>query len=73
MATSLRNVGNSRLFWTATALACCLGCKDFNLRGDGFSESFNEAAGYERPTERTAPSFGVSTKAKEIERDFGVK
>lgn len=64
--------------WIATLaglaiLATAGGCRDFDLRGDGFSESFNEAAGVERPSEKSAPAFGVSNKAREIERDFGVK
>ena len=54
-------------------LACQAGCARFNPRGDGFRESFSEAAKYERQAEPSAPSFGYSQKAREIERDFGVK
>ena len=74
MKASTHRYGSATRLLLAAALSVgCLGCKDFDLRGDGFAESFNGAAQLERPPERAAPAFGVSTKAREIERDFGVK
>lgn len=61
------------LFSIGISLACLSGCARFNPRGDGFRESFSSAAHFERPVEPSAPSFGYSQKAREIERDFGVK
>lgn len=49
------------------------GCSNFNPRGDGFSESFEQSSGVKRPVEPSAKPYGYSTKAQEIERDFGVR
>ncbi|MCE9608076.1 MAG: hypothetical protein K8U03_24585 [Planctomycetia bacterium] len=50
------------------------GCSSFNkLRGDGFNDSFEQSAGYKRPDEKSSKPYGFSTKAQEIERDFGVR
>lgn len=48
------------------------GCNQANLRGDGFGDSFTESAGMERPKEKSAIPSGFTTKAREIERDFGI-
>jgi hypothetical protein len=53
-------------------LACVTSCARFNPRGEGFRETFSEAAQYQRQSEPSAPAFGYSEKARQIERDFGV-
>jgi len=65
-----------RLRFSAAAilsLGALGGCSNFNPRGDGFSESFEQSAGVKRPVEPSAKPYGYSTKAQEIERDFGVR
>ncbi|MGC3968629.1 MAG: hypothetical protein QM775_14990 [Pirellulales bacterium] len=57
----------------AFGFAISIGCNNVNVRGDGFSESFTESARVKRPEEQSAKPFGFSTKAREIEADFGVK
>ncbi|MBL9094471.1 MAG: hypothetical protein JNL96_24830 [Planctomycetaceae bacterium] len=57
----------------ATIVATTTGCQNFNLRGDGFRETFNDTAGYKRPKEPTSPISGFSTKARQIESDLGVR
>jgi hypothetical protein len=63
--TSLLSIG--------IGLACLVGCARFNPRGDGFQESFIDAAQYKRSTEPSALPSAYSEKARSIERDFGVK
>ncbi|MBA4018642.1 MAG: hypothetical protein C0483_15865 [Pirellula sp.] len=60
------------MFGCALAISCGIGCNKANLRGDGFGESFTESAGLERPKEKSARPSGFTTKAREIERDFGI-
>jgi hypothetical protein len=67
------NFRRAALFAIGVGLTCLTGCARFNPRGDGFQESFSDAAQYQRQNEPSAPSFGYSQKAREIERDFGVK
>jgi hypothetical protein len=55
------------------SLGASAGCSNFNPRGDGYSESFEQSAGVKRPVEPSAKPFGYSTKAQEIERDFGIR
>lgn len=56
----------------ALATLSGIGCNKASLRGDGFGESFTESAGLERPKEKSAKPSGFTTKAREIERDFGI-
>jgi hypothetical protein len=72
-SASSPNIRRATLLSIGISLACLAGCARYNPRGDGFRESFSEAAHYERQVEPSAPSFGYSQKAREIERDFGVK
>ena len=58
---------------TILSLGTSTGCSNFNPRGDGYSESFEQSAGVKRPVEPSAKPFGYSTKAQEIERDFGIR
>jgi len=62
----------ARLLAVGVGLVCVVSCARFNPRGEGFRESFSDAAQYRRPEESSAPAFGYSQKAREIERDFGV-
>jgi len=70
-----RHIRRRLLLPTAAILSLCapLGCSNFNPRGDGFSDSFEQSAGVQRPVEKSAKPWGYSTKAQEIERDFGVR
>jgi hypothetical protein len=72
-STKTSKVRLAALVSLGIGLACQDGCARYNPRGDGFRESFSEAAQYERQAEPSAPAFGYSQKAREIERDFGVK
>ncbi len=71
-------LGQHRPFVCTAMLGCALatlsglGCNKANLRGDGFGDSFTESAGLERPKEKSAQPSGFTTKAREIERDFGI-
>lgn len=49
------------------------GCAHVNWRGDGFSDSLAEIGRQLRPMTDNGDQFGVSTKAREIERDLGYK
>ena len=59
------------------ALAICLGftgCANMNLRGDGFpKDETYDWTGSVRPTDGNVELFGFSNKARQIERDCGVR
>ncbi len=59
---------------TLVALLCltAAGCAKWNLRGDGFPEWQQAAFSNRRPDTPTELPFGVSTKAQQIERSFGI-
>lgn len=61
-----------RLGTLSLLMLCCCGCSPWNLRGDGFGNSFRDWGGYARPTDGSGTPYGFSTKAREIERDLGV-
>lgn len=70
--------GHHRLLVPVVMIGCGVatlsgtGCNKANLRGDGFGDSFADSAGLERPKEKSAQPSGFTTKAREIERDFGI-
>jgi len=50
------------------------GCTRFDLRGDSFRENELSATCQQlRPKEMQSPPWGVSNKALQIEKDFGVQ
>ncbi len=56
-------------------IACCLivGCKGIDLRGEPFPDDPLARAGRQlRVPERDGEMFGVSNKARQIERNLGI-
>jgi len=83
----LRRVVKSRLFqkrlpfgWLlagsllATAALASGGCNSLDVRGDSFptDETF-QWSGRVRPADKDLESFGFSNKARQIEKDCGVR
>jgi hypothetical protein len=64
--------------WFVAAVAVLVlglsGCARFNLRGDSFKEDETSTTFRQmRPQETQSPPWGVSNKALQIEKDFGVQ
>jgi hypothetical protein len=55
------------------ALLALSGCRPLNLSGNGFGDYTSNWAENLRPPTRAGESVGLDTRAKEIERNLGVR
>lgn len=57
--------------WAGAAVPLS-GCTQWNLRGDGYPAEVQAMTSGYRPTESANTPAGVSQKARDIEKNFGV-
>ncbi len=65
-----------RMAWAAAflGLGLALGCQQASLRGDAYPDNtLGDQFRQRRTTDQDCQSVGVSSKAQQIERDFGIQ